>query len=80
MDHRTERLPDLVRDRARQRRHRLAAPGIGGEREIPPTLEFSPLACAALVYEPADQKDWTSSTPMAPSTVPLYCCHALGVR
>ncbi len=54
--HRTERLTELVGDRARQRRHRLAAAGVGGERQVPPALDLGPLPCAALVQEPDDQQ------------------------
>ena len=56
VDHRAERLTELMGNRARQRRHRLAATGVGGERQVPPALDLGPLPCAALVQEPDDQE------------------------
>ena len=53
---RTERLTELMSNRAGQRRHRLAATGVGGERQVPPALDLGPLPCAALVQEPDDQE------------------------
>ena len=54
--HRAERLTELMGNRARQRRHRLAAIGVGGERQVPPAVDLGPLPCAALVQEPDDQE------------------------
>ena len=56
VDHRAEGLTELMGNRARQRRHRLAATGVGGERQVPPALDLGPSACAALVQEPDDQE------------------------
>ena len=57
VEHRTEGLTELVGDRRRERRHRLAAAGVSGERQVPPALDLGPLACAALVEEPDDQEE-----------------------
>ena len=54
--HRIEGLTELMGDRAGQRRHRLAAIGVGGERQVPPALHLGPLPCAALVQEPDNQE------------------------
>ena len=54
--HRAEGLTELMRNRAGQRRHRLAATGVGGERQVPPAVDLGPLPCAALVQEPDDQE------------------------
>ena len=43
-------------NRAGQRRHRLAAAGVGGERQVPPAVDLGPLPCAALIQEPDDQE------------------------
>ena len=51
-----ERLTELVSNRARQRRHRFPAVGVGGERQVPPAFHLGPLPCAALVQEPDDQE------------------------
>ena len=56
VDHRAEGLTELMGDRARQRRHRLAATGVGGERQVPAAVDLGPLPCAALVQEPDDQQ------------------------
>ena len=53
---RTEGLTELMGNRAGQRRHRLAATGVGGERQVPPAVDLGPLPCAALVQEPDDQE------------------------
>ena len=54
--HRAEGLTELVGNRAGQRRHRLAATGVGGERQVPPALDLGPLPCAALVQESDNQQ------------------------
>ena len=54
--HRAEGLTELMCNRAGQRRHRLAATGVGGERQVPPAVDLGPLPCAALVQEPDDQE------------------------
>ena len=56
VDHRAEGLTELMGNRARQRRHRLATIGVGGERQVPPALDLGPLPRAALVQEPDDQE------------------------
>ena len=45
-----------MRDRAGQRRHRLTAAGVGGERQVPSAVQLGPLPCAALVQEADNQK------------------------
>ncbi len=80
VEHRTEGLTELMGDRARERRHRLAAAGVSGERQVPPALDLGPLPRAALVQEPDDQERWTASTPAALSTVRPVCLHRLGAR
>ena len=54
--HRAQGLTELMGNRAGQRRHRLAATGVGGERQVPPAVDLGPLPCAALVQEPDDQE------------------------
>ena len=56
VDHRGERLTELMSDRTGQRRHRLTAAGVGGERQVPPALDLGPSACAALIQESDDQE------------------------
>ena len=54
--HRTERLSELMSYRGGQRRHRLAATGVGGESQVSPALDLGAPPCAALVQEPDDQE------------------------
>ena len=42
--------------RAGQRRHRLAAAGIGGECQVPPAVDLGPPPCAALEQQPDNQQ------------------------
>ena len=56
VNHRAEGLTELMGNRARQRRHRQATTGVGGERQVPPALDLGPAACAALIQEPDDQE------------------------
>ena len=56
VDHRAERLAELMRNRAGQRRHGDPATGIGGERQILSTLDFGAQPCAALEQQPDDQQ------------------------
>ena len=51
-----EGLAELMSNRARQRRHRLAATRVGGKGQVPPALDLGPLPCAALVQEPGNQE------------------------
>ena len=54
--HRTERLTELVRNRARERRHRLAPAGVSGERQVPAALHLGPLPGTPLVQQPDNQE------------------------
>ena len=54
--HRTERLNELMQNRVSQRRHRLAAAGVSGERQVPPAVDLGPLPGAALEQQPDDQE------------------------
>ena len=56
VDHRAERLSEFMGNRTRQRRHREATTGVGGERQVVPALEFGPSSCAALIEQSDDQE------------------------
>jgi len=56
VNHRAERLTELMRDRICQRRHRLTAVGISGERQIPSAVQLGPLPCAPLIEEADNEK------------------------
>src|ERR1700752_4299401 len=56
VDHRAEGLTELVRNRARQRRHRLAATRISGERQVPTAVALGTFPRAALVQQPDDEE------------------------
>ena len=56
VDHRAEGLTELMRNRARQRRHRLTAIGVRGERQVPAAVQLGPLPRAALVQESDNQQ------------------------
>ena len=51
-----ERLAELMPNRTRQRRHRLAATRVSGEGQVPPAVDLGPLPCAALEQEPDNQE------------------------
>ena len=53
---RTERLTELMSNRAGQRRHRLAATRVSGERQVPPAVALGTLPRAPLVQEPGYQQ------------------------
>ena len=56
VDHRAEGLTELVGNRRGQRRHRLTAAGVGGERQVPPAVALGLPPCAALGQEADDEQ------------------------
>ena len=64
VDHRTERLSELMSNRGRQGGHRLAATGVGGECEVSPAVDLSSPPCHAARI--AARKSRTPEWPMRP--------------
>ena len=56
VQNRAEWLAELMQNRVRERRHGLAAIGVGGERQVPAAVDLGALPCAALEQEPDDQE------------------------
>ena len=78
--HRAERLTEFMRNRTGQRRHGLAATGVGGERQVSQAVDLGPPPCAALEQQPDDQHRLDTRAPATIRTVPRYSPHSVGPR
>jgi hypothetical protein len=74
VNHRTQRLADLVRNRARQRRHRLAPVGVSRERQVLPAVDLARCRARRWYRRPAISSVWTNSTPRR--SAPSPCIHS----
>ena len=79
-DHRAEGLTELVRYRAGQRRHSLAAADVSGERQTPPAVALGALPRAALVEEAGDQDRLDGEHAGSDQHRDLVCLHRVRGR